>query len=55
MTFIDSTGMALLLRLIDVAGAPAVRFRISSAIERLLEIIGLDGRLPSTAPPGGQG
>ena len=46
VTFIDSTGMALLLRMIDRAGALPVRFRTSAAIERLLEIIGLEGRIP---------
>jgi len=46
VTFIDSTGMALLLRLIDRAGSTPVRFRISRPIERLLEIIGLEGRIP---------
>ena len=46
VTFIDSTGMALLLRLVERAGALRVQFRISPAIARLLEIIGLDGRLP---------
>jgi anti-sigma B factor antagonist len=46
VTFIDSTGMALLLRLLDVPDAPPLRFRVSPAIERLLEIIGLEGRLP---------
>lgn len=46
VTFIDSTGMALLLRLIDRAGSTPVRFRISPPIERLLEIIGLEGQIP---------
>jgi anti-sigma B factor antagonist len=46
VTFIDSTGMALLLRMIERAGAIPVRFRVSAAIERLLEIIGLEGQIP---------
>ena len=57
MSFIDSTGIALLLRMIDRCEQVPVpiAFRISPAISRLLEIIGLEGRIPldGDAPPSG--
>lgn len=46
VTFMDSTGMALLLDMLERRGAVELRFAISPPIERLLELVGLAGRLP---------
>ncbi|MGD0197123.1 MAG: STAS domain-containing protein [Solirubrobacteraceae bacterium] len=51
VTFIDSTGVQLLLRLNERC-APTQRLRIipSVAVERLLDITGLRAQLPLSAP-----
>ena len=49
LTFIDSTGLRLVLDLNDRCGGPADRLRIvagAPAVERLLDIVGLRDRLP---------
>ena len=49
LTFIDSTGLRLVLDLNDRCGGEADRLRIvagSPALERLLDIVGLRDRLP---------
>jgi len=53
VTFIDSSGVALLLRMIDRCGERPPRFQISPVIARLLEIIGLSERIPLAEPEPG--
>ncbi len=53
LTFIDSTGLRLVLEVNDRCGGEADRLRViagSPALERLLDIVGLRGRLPLVAP-----
>jgi anti-sigma B factor antagonist len=53
LSFIDSTGLRLLLDVNERCGGPADRLRViagSPAVERLLDIVGLRERLPLIAP-----
>ena len=53
LSFIDSTGLRLLLDVNERCGGAADRLRViagSPAIERLLDIVGLRERLPLIAP-----
>jgi anti-anti-sigma factor len=53
LTFIDSTGLRLVLDANDRCGGAADRLRViagSPAVERLLDIVGLRERLPLIAP-----
>jgi anti-sigma B factor antagonist len=53
LSFIDSTGLRLLLDLNERYGGDADRLRIiagSPAVERLLDIVGLRDQLPLIAP-----
>jgi anti-anti-sigma factor len=53
LTFIDSTGLRLVLDANDRCGGTADRLRViagSPAVERLLDIVGLRERLPLIAP-----
>ncbi len=53
LSFIDSTGLRLLLDLNERCGGAADRLRViagSPAVERLLDIVGLRERLPLIAP-----
>ncbi|HVC84393.1 MAG TPA: STAS domain-containing protein [Solirubrobacteraceae bacterium] len=53
VSFIDSTGLRLLLDVNERCGGAADRLRViagSPAVERLLDIVGLRERLPLIAP-----
>ena len=53
LSFIDSTGLRLLLDVNERCGGAADRLRViagSPAVERLLDIVGLRERLPLIAP-----
>jgi anti-anti-sigma factor len=53
LSFIDSTGLRLLLDVNERCGGTADRLRViagSPAVERLLDIVGLRERLPLIAP-----
>ena len=53
LTFIDSTGLRLVLDVNDRCGGTVDRLRViagSPAVERLLDIVGLRERLPLIAP-----
>ena len=53
LTFIDSTGLRLVLDVNERCGGTADRLRViagSPAVERLLDIVGLRERLPLIAP-----
>jgi anti-anti-sigma factor len=53
LTFIDSTGLRLVLDINDRCGGAVDRLRViagSPAVERLLDIVGLRERLPLVAP-----
>jgi anti-anti-sigma factor len=56
ITFIDSTGIQLLLRMTErCGGAPRLTVIPSAAVQRLLEITGLQEHLPlGDAPPLGE-
>jgi anti-anti-sigma factor len=52
LTFIDSTGIALLVKATNGAGANADRLRIrrsdAPAVQRILDVTGIDAHLPYT-------
>jgi anti-anti-sigma factor len=53
LTFIDSTGLRLVLDANDRCGGEVDRLRViagSPAVERLLDVVGLRDRLPLIAP-----
>jgi anti-anti-sigma factor len=53
LTFIDSSGLRLVLEANDRCGGEADRLRViagSPALERLIDIVGLRGTLPLAAP-----